>query len=128
MNLSLSSAVARVLEQHRPIVALESTVIAHGLPAPQNLETAAACEAAVLETGAKPATIGIVEGRTIVGLTEEQITLIARRPDVAKVNLSNFAHIVAERGWGATTVAATSHIANAAGIRVFATGGIGGVH
>lgn len=110
------------------IVALESTVIAHGLPAPHNLETAWACEASVRQTGAEPMTIGIIEGKPVVGLTPEQVEAIASRPDVAKVNLSNFAHVVARGLWGATTVAATLHIAHSAGIQVFATGGIGGVH
>ena len=128
MNLSLSLAVRQALERRQAIVALESTVIAHGLPAPHNLETAGALEAAVRSVGAHPATIGIIEGRVVVGLTEEQLQWIADRRDVAKVNLSNFAQIVAEKRWGATTVAATLHIAHAAGIKIIATGGIGGVH
>ncbi len=128
MNPLLSPAVAAALEDRRPVVALESTVIAHGLPAPHNLETARACEAAVRGAGATPATIGIIEGRAVVGLSEEQLQAIADRRDVAKVNLSNFAEVVAGGRWGATTVAATLHIAHAAGIGVFATGGIGGVH
>ncbi|MFN0085299.1 MAG: pseudouridine-5'-phosphate glycosidase [Blastocatellia bacterium] len=110
------------------IVALESTVIAHGLPAPHNLETARACEATVRQTGASPMTIGIIDGRPVVGLTGEQLEEMASRKDVAKVNLSNFAHAVARGIWGATTVAATLHIAHSAGIQVLATGGIGGVH
>lgn len=111
-----------------PRVALESTVIAHGLPAPHNLATALACEAAVRETGAKPATIGIIAGEPIIGLDEQQMQEIARRDDVSKVNLANLAGVISRAQWGATTVAATLHLARRAGIRVFATGGIGGVH
>ncbi|HQR34842.1 MAG TPA: pseudouridine-5'-phosphate glycosidase [Blastocatellia bacterium] len=110
------------------IVALESTVIAHGLPAPHNLETAQACETAVRESGAAPATIGIIAGETVIGLTEEQTQAIASRNDVAKVNLANLGAIIAQRRWGATTVASSLHIAAHAGLKVFATGGIGGVH
>jgi pseudouridine-5'-phosphate glycosidase len=128
MKPILSAAVAAALQQQQAVVALESTVIAHGLPAPDNLETARACEAAVHASGALPATIAIVEGDCVVGLDEAGLQALADRRDVAKVNLSNFASIVAAGRWGATTVAATLHIAAAAGIRVFATGGIGGVH
>ncbi|MBS1790748.1 MAG: pseudouridine-5'-phosphate glycosidase [Acidobacteria bacterium] len=109
-------------------VALESTVIAHGLPAPHNLETARACETAVRETGAQAATIGIIAGEPIIGLTEEQIQAIASREDVAKVNLANLGAVIAQRRWGATTVASSLYFAAISGIRVFATGGIGGVH
>ncbi|MDQ3009205.1 MAG: pseudouridine-5'-phosphate glycosidase [Acidobacteriota bacterium] len=120
--------MARTLQQQRAIVALESTVIAHGLPAPHNLETAHACEQAVRAAGAEPATIGIIAGQPIIGLSEEQIATIAAREDVAKVNLSNLGAGIAQGRWGATTVASTLHFARMAGIKVFATGGIGGVH
>jgi len=126
--LSISPAVARALSANAPLVALESTVIAHGLPAPHNLETARGCEAAVRECGAEPATIGIVDGRPVIGLDEEQMRAIAERDDVAKVNLANQASVISRSGWGATTVAASLHLAHLAGLRVFATGGIGGVH
>ena len=112
----------------KAIVALESTVIAHGLPAPYNLELAHACEAIVWEQGAEPATIGIVAGRTVIGLSDEQLNEMATRKDVAKVNLSNLAQVLTEQRWGATTVAASLCLAHRAGLRVFATGGIGGVH
>jgi pseudouridine-5'-phosphate glycosidase len=125
---SLSLLAADALSEHRAVVALESTVIAHGLPAPQNLETARACEAAVRESGAVPATIGIIAGQPIIGLNEEQITELAARKDVAKVNLANLAHVITEGGWGATTVASSLHLAQMAGVSVFATGGVGGVH
>ncbi len=125
---SLLPAVAEALQQQRAVVALESTVIAHGLPAPHNLETARACEAAVRASGAEPATVGIIAGQPIIGLTEEQLQEIADRRDVAKVNLSNLGASLAQERWGATTVASTLHFARMAGIKVFATGGIGGVH
>ncbi len=111
-----------------PRVALESTVIAHGLPAPHNLETARACETEVRAVGALPATIGILAGRPVIGLSEAEVAELASRQDVAKVNLANLAHVIAAEKWGATTVAGTLHLAQAEGIRVFATGGIGGVH
>jgi pseudouridine-5'-phosphate glycosidase len=120
--------VAEALQQNRAAVALESTVIAHGLPFPHNLETARACEQAVRATGAEPATIGIIAGQTVIGLTAEQIASLAAREDVAKVNLSNLGATIAQGRWGATTVASTLHFAQMAGIKVFATGGIGGVH
>lgn len=111
-----------------PKVALESTVIAHGLPAPHNLETARGCEAAVREAGAEPATIGILDGQPVIGLSETQIEEIASRTDVAKVNLANLGAVIAQKRWGATTVASSLYFAAISGIRVFATGGIGGVH
>ena len=109
-------------------VALESTVIAHGLPAPHNLELARDCERIVRERNAEPATLGIVAGRTVIGLDDEQLREMAARRDVAKVNLSNLAQTLVEQRWGATTVAASLCLAQRAGLRVFATGGIGGVH
>lgn len=125
---SLSPSVADALNDRRAVVALESTVIAHGLPAPHNLETAQACEAAVRETGAVPATIGIIAGRPLIGLNEKEIAEIAARNDVVKVNLANLAQAIVEKRWGATTVASSLHLAQMAGVKVFATGGIGGVH
>jgi pseudouridylate synthase len=125
---SLSPAVAQALQQNRAVVALESTVIAHGLPFPYNLETARACEAVIRESGAEPATIGIIAGQPVIGLTQDQVQTLASRDDVAKVNLSNLGACLAQNRWGATTVASTLHFAQMAGIKVFATGGIGGVH
>lgn len=125
---SLSSTIAKALQQKRPVVALESTVIAHGLPFPHNLDTAQSCEAAVRESGAEPATIGIIEGQPIIGLTADQVQAIANRDNVAKINLANLGACLAQKCWGATTVASTLHFARMAGIKVFATGGIGGVH
>lgn len=125
---SISPAIEAAVRAGRAIVALESTVIAHGLPAPHNLETARACEEEVRQSGALPATIGIVAGQPGVGLDEDQLQAIAVRDDVAKVNLANLASVVAEKKWGATTVASSLHLANQAGVKVFATGGIGGAH
>lgn len=112
---------------YRPIVALESTVIAHGLPHPHGINTALECEAIVRSTGAQPATIGIVGGKVVVGLSVDELNEIARTR-CRKVNLANLGEIVARCEWGATTVAATLHIAANEEIRVFSTGGIGGVH
>ena len=114
------------------VVALESTVIAHGLPAPHNLATARQCEQAVRASGAQPATIGIIAGQPVIGLDAEQLQALsnvgAAHQPIAKVNLANLGAVLAAGGWGATTVAATLHLAQRAGLKVFATGGIGGVH
>jgi pseudouridine-5'-phosphate glycosidase len=128
ISLVVRDDVAAALQAGRPIVALESTVIAHGLPRPQNLETARAMEAAVREEGAIPATIAIMEGRLVVGLSSEQLATFAATDGIAKVSRADLAAVRAARQSGATTVAATMLIAALAGIRVFATGGIGGVH
>ncbi len=127
-TLFIREDVAGALHAGRPVVALESTVIAHGLPRPQNLETARAMEAAVLEEGALPATIAILDGRLVLGLSSEQLATFAVTDGIAKVSRADLAAAVAARQTGATTVAATMLIAARAGIRVFATGGIGGVH
>jgi pseudouridine-5'-phosphate glycosidase len=116
------------LTARKPVVALESTVIAHGLPRPQNIETALAMEAGVRESGAVPATIGVLDGRVIVGLTGKEIERLAEEKDVVKVSRADLAAGVAGKRTGATTVAGTMVIAAMAGIRTFATGGIGGVH
>jgi len=127
-SLLIREDVAEALRAGRPVVALESTVIAHGLPRPQNLETARKMEAAVREEGAVPATIAILEGRRVAGLSREQLATFAATDGIAKVSRADLASVLAARQTGATTVAATMLIAAAAGIRVFATGGIGGVH
>jgi len=126
--LRIGDEVAHALETGGAIVALESTVIAHGLPRPRKLETALAMEAAVREEGAAPATIGIVSGHIVVGLSRAEIELLANSDNVAKVSRRDFAPVVASGRLGATTVAATLAVAAEAGIRVMATGGIGGVH
>lgn len=131
--LRFNDQVAQAIRNREPVVALESTVIAHGLPAPINLETARACEHMVRRHGAAPATVGVVDGGLTVGLSEEELAAFARSiaPDgrrIEKVSLNNLAGVLARRGWGATTVAGTLLIARLAGLRVFSTGGIGGVH
>ena len=126
--LHLAPGVAAALAAGRPVVALESTLISHGLPYPQNLEVAAASEAAVRESGAVPATVAIRDGRILVGLDETMLQTLATTEGVRKVARPTLAGALAAGGWGATTVSATMLAAHAAGIRVFATGGIGGVH
>lgn len=126
--IRLSSEVEDALREGRPVVALESTVIAHGLPRPLNLQAAQRLEAIVREAGAVPATIAILEGALSVGLNEEQIRHVAESDRVKKISRRDLALAVAEKWDGATTVASTLWIAHRAGIRVFATGGIGGVH
>ncbi|HET6978108.1 MAG TPA: pseudouridine-5'-phosphate glycosidase [Pyrinomonadaceae bacterium] len=126
--LNIAPEVANALREQRAVVALESTVIAHGLPRPQNLETANRLEAVVREGGATPATMAILDGKLTAGLDENQIRLLADSRDIRKISTRDIAIAVA-RGWnGATTVASTIWIAHRAGIKVFATGGIGGIH
>jgi len=112
----------------RPFVALESTVIAHGLPRPENLQTAYRLQNIITDCGGVPATIGIIGGQLTVGLTDEQIKLLAEETDIKKISVKDIAIAVTHRWNAATTVAATIWIAQRAGIKVFATGGIGGVH
>lgn len=126
--LNIAREVALNLQLQLPVVALESTVIAHGLPRPQNLETARRLEAAVNQNQGIAATIAILDGKLCVGLNEDQIALLAQSDNIKKISTRDIALAVA-KGWqGATTVAATAWIAHRAGIKVFATGGIGGVH
>ncbi|HEX8127793.1 MAG TPA: pseudouridine-5'-phosphate glycosidase [Pyrinomonadaceae bacterium] len=126
--LSLSPEVGEALKAGRPVVALESTVIAHGLPRPSNLETARRLEQIVRAEGATPATIAILGGLFCVGLNDSQLEHLATSDDVKKISRRDLA-LAAARGWdGATTVASTIWIAERAGLKVFATGGIGGVH
>jgi pseudouridine-5'-phosphate glycosidase len=129
-RLDVSADVAAALSSDAPLVALESTLISHGLPYPQNLEVARASETAVRDAGATPATIAIHDGRFRVGLDDAELEALATAPagSVRKVARSSLAAALEARGWAATTVSATIIAAHAAGIRVFATGGIGGVH
>lgn len=127
-TLSYSPEVESALAAKKPIVALESTVIAHGLPRPQNLETARRLEQIVREAGSLPATIAILDGQLRVGLSAEQVRFIAESQEIKKVSIRDLPIAIAQKWNGATTVASTSWIANRAGIGVFATGGIGGVH
>src|SRR5436305_10494147 len=126
--LKLSEEVADAVRDGRAVVALESTVIAHGLPRPQNLETAHRLEQIVREEGVTPATIAVSDGKLCVGLDEHQIEFLAHSVDIKKLSTRDLAIAVARRWNGATTVASTIWIAHRAGINVFATGGIGGVH
>ena len=126
--LHIAAEVAAAIAASQPVVALESTVIAHGLPRPVNLETARRLERIVREAGVAPATIAIVNGKLTAGLNEEQLQFLAESSAVRKISTRDIPIAVA-RGWtGATTVASTTWIARRAGINVFATGGIGGVH
>ena len=126
--LSIASEVSAALAAGRPVVALESTIISHGMPYPQNLEMAQRVEGIIREEGAVPATIAVADGRIHVGLDEALLHRLATAKDVAKLSRRDLAGILASGGLGATTVAATMIAAHLAGIRVFATGGIGGVH
>ncbi len=126
--ITLSPEVAAARAQARPIVALESTIITHGMPYPRNLETAQAVEAAVRQAGAVPATIAVLDGQLHAGLSEGQLQGLAQAKGVAKLSRADMAACMVTGGTGATTVAATMIGAHLAGIEVFATGGIGGVH
>lgn len=126
--LNVAPNVADAIREQRPVVALESTVIAHGLPRPQNLQTARRLEQVIGETGATPATIAIIDGQPCVGLSDDQISALANSRDIRKISTRDIAVAVAQRWNGATTVASTIWIAHRAGIKVFATGGNGGVH
>lgn len=128
--LAIRSDIRDALDRGRPVVALESTVIAHGLPAPSNVETALAMEAAIREAGAEPATIAVMDGRIRIGLDAREIRALADAPadTVRKASRRDLASVVASGTMAATTVSATMIAAHLAGIGIFATGGIGGVH
>ncbi|KRO31013.1 MAG: pseudouridine-5-phosphate glycosidase [Actinobacteria bacterium BACL2 MAG-120802-bin41] len=126
--IKYSEAVAKALGDKSPIVALESTIITHGLPRPKNLEVALEVEQIVIEAGATPATIAIIDGQIHIGLEPDQLTRIASDENILKASIRDLAVISTQKKSAATTVAATSHIANMAGISLFATGGLGGVH
>lgn len=128
LPLDISPAVQAARDAGKPVVALESTIITHGMPWPQNLETARAIEATVREAGAEPATIAVIAGRLCVGLSADQLEALAQAKQVSKLSRADMAVCIAKGGTGATTVAATMIAAHLAGIEVFATGGIGGVH
>lgn len=128
-HLDVSPTVAEALHEGRAVVALESTIITHGMPYPRNVETALAVQAAIAERGAVPATTAVIEGRLRVGLAAEEIDVLGQAGGAAgKVSRRDLAFAIARRVEGGTTVAATMMLAAMAGIRVFATGGIGGVH
>ncbi|MDX8353642.1 pseudouridine-5'-phosphate glycosidase [Cognatiyoonia sp. IB215182] len=126
--ITYSAEVAQARADGAPIVALESTIITHGMPFPQNVETARRVEADIREAGATPATIAVIDGQLHVGLESEALEALGQAQDVAKLSRADIAACIATGGTGATTVAATMIAAHLAGIAVFATGGIGGVH
>jgi len=126
--LNILPEVAQALQEGKPVVALESTIISHGMPYPKNVDTALAVETAVRANGAIPATIAIMNGQCYVGLSAAQIEYFGKATDVWKVSLRDMPYVISKRLYGATTVAATIRIASMAGIKLFVTGGIGGVH
>jgi pseudouridine-5'-phosphate glycosidase len=128
MRTHLAEPVAAALAAGRPVVALESTIIAHGLPRPRNLQAARAFEAQLTELGVTPATIALLDGEIRIGLCDEQLIRVAGDDDVVKVSVRDLPVALATHSSGATTVAATAYLTARAGIRVFATGGLGGVH
>ena len=128
MSFEVRADVREALESGAPVVALESTLISHGLPSPQNLEVAREAERIVRAEGAVPATMGVVGGTAKVGLEEPELELMASAEDIPKLSARDLPAAVAKGGHGATTVAATAHLAALAGVRLFATGGLGGVH
>lgn len=127
-NFHIHPEVAAALRDGEPVVALESTIISHGMPYPQNVATARVVEDIVRKNGAVPATIAIIKGKCTVGLTQEELEYFGQAKDVQKVSLRDMPYVVSQGLYGATTVAATMRIAAMAGISIFVTGGIGGVH
>jgi len=128
MLMRISEEVKKAIENGQAVVALESTIISHGMPYPQNVETAMKVESIIREGGAIPATIGIIDGVGVVGMSPEEIEQFGSRKGIAKVSRRDLPVILAQKMWGATTVATTMIFAAKAGIEVFVTGGIGGVH
>lgn len=126
--LDINPEVEGALDEGRPVVALESTIIAHGMPYPKNVETALAVEEVIKKNGAVPATIGILGGRIKIGLTKEEIEYMAHADNVLKVSRRDLPYVISQKLDGATTVAGTMIAAHMAGIKLFVTGGIGGVH
>lgn len=123
-----SDEVKKAMEEGKPIVALESTIISHGMPYPQNIETAKACEEIIRENGAVPATTAIIGGKIKIGLSDEELEFMATSKDIIKASRRDFAYIVSQGLNGATTVASTIIASRLAGIKIFVTGGLGGVH
>ncbi len=126
--MKINPEVKKALQEGKPVVALESTIISHGMPYPKNVETAMLVEKTIREHGAIPATMGIIEGEPIVGMSREEIEEFGKRKGIAKVSKRDLPIVIATKKWGATTVSATILMAKAAGIEIFVTGGIGGVH
>ena len=126
--MKINPIVLEALKNNQPVVALESTIISHGMPYPKNVETALRVEQVIRDHGAIPATIGIIDGEPIVGMTPEEIELFGKTKGIAKASRRDLPVIYAKKLWAATTVASTMIIAAQAGIEIFVTGGIGGVH
>ena len=126
--MKISEKVSKALKEGKPVIALETTIISHGMPYPKNVECALAVEKVIEENGAVPATIGIIEGEPIIGMSHEEIELFGKTKGIEKVSRRDLPIICAEKKWGATTVSATMILAELAGIEFFVTGGIGGVH
>ena len=126
--MKISERVEKALKKGKPVIALETTIISHGMPYPKNVECALAVEKVIEENGAIPATIGIIEGEPIIGMSHEEIELFGKTKGIEKVSRRDLPIICAEKKWGATTVSATMILAELAGIEFFVTGGIGGVH
>jgi pseudouridine-5'-phosphate glycosidase len=127
-GLELTTEVAEALHAGAPVVALESTIISHGMPDPDNVRTAVEVEQLIREDGAVPATVAVLDGRPRIGLSRADLELLASSPDVRKASVRDLPYVIAHGEHGATTVAATMRLAALAGIRVFVTGGLGGVH
>ena len=126
--MKISEKVKKALAENKPVIALETTIISHGMPYPKNVECALAVEKTIEENGAVPATIGIIEGEPIIGMSHEEIELFGKTKGIEKVSRRDLPIVCAEKKWGATTVSATMILAELAGIEFFVTGGIGGVH
>lgn len=128
MHIRVNEKVKKALAAGKPVVALESTIISHGMPYPRNVKTALEVERILEDEGVTPATIGIIDGVPVIGMDAEEIEEFGKREGIAKVSRRDLPIIMAEKKWGATTVATTMILAHMAGIEVFVTGGIGGVH
>lgn len=126
--MKINKEVLDALKNKKPVVALESTIISHGMPYPKNVETALLVEKTIRDNGAIPATIGIIDGEPIIGMTPEEIEEFGKRKGIRKVSRRDLPIVYAKKLWGATTVAATMILASQAGIEVFVTGGVGGAH
>ncbi len=126
--MKINPEIKLALQEGKPVIALESTIISHGMPYPKNVECALQVEKVIRDNGAIPATIGIIEGEPIIGMTPEEIELFGKTKGIAKVSRRDLPIVVANKMWGATTVSATMILASMAGIEFFVTGGIGGAH
>ncbi len=126
--MRMSKEVELALKKGEPVVALESTIISHGMPYPKNVETAMLVEKTIRDNGAVPATIGIIDGEPVIGMSPEEIEEFGKRKGIRKVSRRDLPIVFANKEWGATTVAATMICANMAGIEIFVTGGVGGAH